>query len=453
MKSIDPSNGSVIAEVPDHDAAEMGVRVARAEGAFPGWRERSFPERAEPMRHLAALLREKKADLARTMAREMGKPVKQGVAEIEKCALTADFYAEHAEGLLRDEPVSTEASSSFVTYQPLGAVLAIMPWNFPFWQVIRAAAPALMAGNVVVLKHASNVPGSALALEALFGEAGFPEGAFSVVFTDGDGALGLIDDARIAAVTLTGSPRAGRAVAARAGQALKKVVLELGGSDPYVVLSDADLDLAVSTSVAARMTNGGQSCIAGKRFIVVREHLKAFESGFVARMNDVKMGDPLSMDTELGPMARADLRDELHRQVEASIAAGARLVTGGTVPARPGAWYPPTVLASVTPGIPAFDEELFGPVAALVEARDDEDALRLANASTFGLGAAVFTRDERRGTDLARRVLAAGACFVNAQVRSDPRLPFGGIKDSGYGRELGALGIKEFVNAKTVWVA
>lgn len=387
------------------------------------------------------------------MAREMGKPVKQGESEVDKCALTCEFYAERAESLLQDEPVATEAKKSFVAYVPLGPVLAIMPWNFPLWQVIRFAAPALMAGNVAIVKHASSVPGCALAIERLFADAGFPEGVLSVILVHEDGIPALIQDARIAAVTLTGSTRAGRSVASHAGKALKKAVLELGGSDPYVVLSDADLDLAVTTSVAARMINGGQSCIAGKRFVVVKPHLADFEKRFVALMEKTKMGEPQNPETELGPMARIELRDALHRQVEQSVARGARLLCGGVVPKQPGAWYPPTVLTAVAPGMPAFDEEMFGPVGAIVEAENDEHAIHLANQTSFGLGACVFTRDLDRGASIARNELSAGACFVNAQVRSDPRLPFGGVKDSGHGRELGALGIREFVNAKSVWVA
>jgi succinate-semialdehyde dehydrogenase/glutarate-semialdehyde dehydrogenase len=327
-----------------------------------------------------------------------------------------------------------------------------MPWNFPFWQVLRFAAPALMAGNVALLKHAANVPGSALAIERLFVDAGFPGGAFQTMLVGETEVGALVDDPRVAAVTLTGSTRAGRAIAARAGQALKRCVLELGGSDPYVVLSDADVELAASIGVAARLVNAGQSCIAGKRFIVVPEVRAEFEERFVRRMARAVVGDPRDPGTEIGPLARTDLRDALHRQVRLSVERGARLALGGTVPERQGAWYPPTVLTDVKPGMPAFDEEVFGPVAAIVPARDEQDALRLANATAFGLGAAVFTRDTARGIGLARHALDAGACFVNAQVRSDPRLPFGGIKESGYGRELGAYGIREFVNVKTVWL-
>lgn len=453
MRAIDPSSGNPVGEYPDHDAAEVEARVVNATTAFAGWSRRSFAERAAPMRRVAELLRERKRDLAVLMAKEMGKPVKQGASEVDKCALTCEFYADRAESLLRDEAVSTEAKKSFVAYVPLGPVLAIMPWNFPLWQVIRFAAPSVMAGNVAIVKHASGVPGCALAIEKLFDDAGFPEGVLAVVLVHEDEIPPLIADPRIAAVTLTGSTRAGRSVASHAGQALKKVVLELGGSDPYVVLADADLDVAVTTSVAARMINGGQSCIAGKRFVVVKPRLAEFEKRFVEAMEKTKMGDPQDARTELGPMARVELRDALHRQVEQSVARGARLLSGGAIPERAGAWYPPTVLAAVTPGMPAFDEELFGPVGAIVAAEDDEQAIRLANQTSFGLGACVFTRDLERGARIAKDELAAGACFVNAQVRSDPRLPFGGVKDSGHGRELGALGIREFVNAKCVWIA
>jgi succinate-semialdehyde dehydrogenase/glutarate-semialdehyde dehydrogenase len=387
------------------------------------------------------------------MALEMGKPVTQGQAETDKCAGVCDYYAEHAARLLAPEPALTEARTSYVAFAPLGAVLAVMPWNFPLWQVFRFAAPALMAGNVGLLKHASNVTGVALAIEEILHAAGVPRAAFRTLLVPSSRVAGLIESPHVAALTLTGSTPAGRAVAAKAGACLKKSVLELGGSDPYVVLEDADLEAAAETCAASRLINGGQSCIAAKRFVVVEPVLREFEERLVQRMRARPMGDPLDEATAVGPQARADLRDELDRQVEASVAKGARVRLGCVVPAGPGAFYPPSVLSDVTPGMPAFDEELFGPVAAVVAARDEQDAIRLANHTVFGLGAAVFTRDLARGERIARHELQAGSCFVNAFVRSDPRLPFGGIRESGYGRELGAFGIREFVNVKTVYVA
>jgi succinate-semialdehyde dehydrogenase/glutarate-semialdehyde dehydrogenase len=382
----------------------------------------------------------------------MGKPVSEGVGEVDKCAAACDYYAEHAESFLAPVDARTDALRSGWVYRPLGVVLGIMPWNFPYWQAVRFAAPALMAGNAVLIKPAPSVPGSAQALQALFDAAGFPEGLVSTLFLEVDDIGALIDDPSVSAVTFTGSVAAGRAVAARAGQALKKTVLELGGSDPAVILPDASLEAAAAEVVRARMLNAGQSCIAAKRFVVVDEVHDAFVEAVVAQMEARRHGDPRAEDTVLGPLARVDLRDTLHRQVEDSVAAGARLRLGGEVPDGPGAWYPPTVLTGVGPGMPAYHEELFGPVAAVIRARDEDDALRIANDTAFGLGASVYTRDIDRGEVIARDRLNAGACFVNGMVRSDPRLPFGGVGISGYGRELSPLGIREFVNAKTVWV-
>lgn len=453
MKAINPATGATLHEYPDHDAREIERRLAAASSAFEDWSRRSFAERASVFVRIATLLRERRHVLAELMALEMGKPVTQGRGEVDKCALACEYFAEHAATFLADEPVSTEASKSFVAYRPLGVVLAVMPWNFPLWQVFRFCAPALMAGNVALVKHAPNVPGCALALSSLFHDAEAPSGLLDVLFVDEKQTGALIDDARIAAVTLTGSTRAGRAVASRAGQALKRCVLELGGSDAYVVLADANVERAATIAARARLVNAGQSCIAGKRFIVVDSIRDAFERAFVAKMSAAVVGDPRDPATEIGPLARLDLRDALVRQVDASVVLGARVALGGAIPDKPGAWFPPTVLSGVRPKMPAFDEELFGPVAALVFARDETDAIRLANASRYGLGGAVLTSDPVRGERLARDALDAGACFVNAEVRSDPRLPFGGIKESGYGRELGAFGIKEFTNVKTVWVA
>jgi succinate-semialdehyde dehydrogenase/glutarate-semialdehyde dehydrogenase len=387
------------------------------------------------------------------MALEMGKPVAQGRGEADKCASCCDYYAEHAERFLAPERVETDAARSYVAFEPIGPVLAVMPWNFPFWQVFRFAAPALMAGNVALLKHASNVTGCALAIEEILHSAGLPRDAFRTLLLASSRVDAVVAAPEVAAVTLTGSTPAGRAVAARAGVCLKKSVLELGGSDAYLVLDDADVAAAAEVCASSRLINGGQSCIAAKRFVVVEPVLPEFVRRLVERMEARRMGEPLEEGTELGPQARHDLRDELHRQVEKSVARGARVRLGCELPPGPGAFYPASVLDEVRPGMPAFDEELFGPVAAVVPARNEVDAIRLANQSVFGLGAAVFTRDLERGERIARHELQAGSCFVNAHVRSDPRLPFGGVKESGYGRELSAFGIREFVNVKTVWLA
>ncbi|CAN5263776.1 NAD-dependent succinate-semialdehyde dehydrogenase [soil metagenome] len=447
-----PVTGAVVRSYDEMSPVEAGAIVARAQATHREWRRTPFAERAEPMRRAATILRERADEWGRLMAEEMGKPVTQGRAEAEKCAWVCDYYASNAERFLAHEEIDTDARKSFVAFQPLGVILAVMPWNFPFWQVIRFAAPALMAGNAAVLKHASNVPGCALAIEAIFREAGFPEDLFRTLLVGTDQVGTLIENPLVRAVTLTGSGAAGRAVAGKAGEMLKKTVLELGGSDPYVVLEDADLGQAVETCVKSRLINSGQSCIAAKRFVVVEPLRADFEAAFVERMRAAKVGDPLEEGTEVGPLARRNLRDDLHHQVEASIARGARLLLGGEVPNGVGAYYPPTVLSGVEPGMPAYDEELFGPVAAIISVADELEAVRVANDSAFGLGAAVFTRDTARGERIAERELEAGACFVNDFVRSDPRLPFGGVKESGYGRELSAFGIREFVNIKSVYV-
>jgi succinate-semialdehyde dehydrogenase/glutarate-semialdehyde dehydrogenase len=453
LRSVNPADGSLVREYAEATPGEVKGALAAAARAFSAWRRTTFAERASVLRRAGALLRERRSELARLMALEMGKPVAQGRAEADKCAWACDHYAEHAERLLAPEAVATDASKSYVAFEPLGPVLAVMPWNFPFWQVFRFAAPALMAGNVGLLKHASNVSGCALAIEELLHAAGLPRGAFRALLVPSSRVGSLVEAPEVAAVTLTGSTPAGRSVAAKAGGCLKKTVLELGGSDPYVILEDADLERAAETCAAARLVNGGQSCIAAKRFVVVAPVRARFEELLVERMRARRVGDPLDEGVDVGPQARRDLRDDLHRQVEASLARGARVVLGGTVPEGPGAFYPPSVLSGVAPGMPAFDEELFGPVAAVVAAKDEADAIRLANHTVFGLGAAVFTRDLERGERIARHELAAGSCFVNASVKSDPRLPFGGIRESGYGRELGVFGIREFVNVKTVYVA
>jgi len=449
IRATNPATAESVAEyetlLPDATAAA----VAEAHAAWLRWRTTSFADRARLFRVMAERLRGRKDELARLMAIEMGKPLAQGQAEVDKCAWVCEYYAEHAENHLAHDVIPTDAARSYVAFEPLGVILAVMPWNFPLWQVYRFAAPALMAGNVGVLKHASNVPGCALVIEELFRQAGFPDGVFRTLLVGSDQVRAVIEHPLVRAVTLTGSTPAGKSVAAQAGAVLKKTVLELGGSDPYLILEDADLEQTVATCVAARLVNSGQSCVAAKRFIAVDAIREAFTERFVALMRTKKMGDPLDPGTDVGPQARHDLRDELHQQVVTSVAKGAVVRLGGEIPESPGAFYPPTVLTNVTAGMPAHDEELFGPVAAIIAARDEEDAIRIANDTIFGLGAAVFTRDLQRGERVARR-LEAGCAFVNGQVASDPRLPFGGIKESGYGRELGVYGIREFVNAKTV---
>lgn len=451
FQSHNPATGEIIASYQEHTHAEVESALKRAVMAQKDWRELGFAARAKPLLRAAAILRRDKEQHSVLMAREMGKPIDQARAEIEKCAACCEYFATHAETFLAVENIKTEATRSYVLFQPLGVLLAVMPWNFPFWQVFRAAAPSLMAGNAVILKHAANVCGCAEAIASIFRETALPEGLFSVALVSSGRVASMIANPAIAAITLTGSTEAGKSVASMAGSHLKKTVLELGGSDPYVILEDARLESAAEVCATSRLINSGQSCIAAKRFIIVRCVRDQFEEMFVEKIRSRKVGNPIDVATQIGPLARADLRETLHRQVQRSIREGAKLVTGGQVPPGAGAYYPPTVLAGVRPGITAFDEETFGPVAALVEAADEEEAIALANATTFGLGAAVFTADLRRGEKVAAR-LDAGCCFVNDFVRSDSRLPFGGIKESGYGRELGLLGIREFVNAKTVVV-
>lgn len=447
--SINPATGETLASYSELSSEQVQQILSDVDSTWQSWRHTSFAERAQPMRQIAALLRERKAELAQLMALEMGKPLAGGQGEVEKSAWVCEFYAEQAETYLTALPIQTEASKSYVAFEPLGPVFAIMPWNFPLWQVFRFAAPALMAGNAGVLKHAANVQGCALAIEALFRDAGFPEHLFRNLTIDNAGAAKVIESPVIRAVTLTGSTAAGKSVAAKAGEMLKKTVLELGGSDPYLILADADLEAAATACAASRLINSGQSCIAAKRFIVVESVKAEFERLFVAAMAKAVMGDPLDEATTLGPQARLDLRDSLDRQVRDSVSQGARCLLGGSLPDGPGAYYPATVLSDVKPGMPAYDEEIFGPVAAIIAAADDAEAVAIANDSIYGLGAAVFSRDSARAEAIARQ-LEAGCVFVNAFVASDPRLPFGGIKESGYGRELADFGIREFVNIKTV---
>lgn len=451
LQSVNPLHGRPLRAYDEIPPATAAAALAAGATAFASWRQHSLEARAGLLRRLAEVLEEKRENLVVLMAEEMGKPIAQGRAEVDKCAACCRYYAEHGARFLQAEVIPTEASRSYVLFQPLGLILAVMPWNFPFWQVVRAAAPAIMAGNVMALKHASNVPGCALALATVFQQAGFPAGVFQTLLVGSRQVEALIGHPAVQAVTLTGSTPAGRAVAAAAGRALKKTVLELGGNDPYVVLDDADLEQAATVCAAARLNNGGQTCIAAKRFIVVQAVADAFADGILARFQKQVMGNPLDPATTLGPLARHDLRDELHDQVQRSIAAGAVLRCGGCLPANEGAFYPPTLLDQVQANMPVYHEETFGPVATLIRVADEAEAIRVANDSVFGLGAAVFTRDPQRGERVAAQ-LEAGCCFVNDFVRSDPRLPFGGIRQSGYGRELSSFGIREFVNIKTVCV-
>jgi succinate-semialdehyde dehydrogenase / glutarate-semialdehyde dehydrogenase len=453
IESINPATAEKLKAYGEMPRATVEDAIDKAHDAFLAWRRLSFDERAQRLHAVAGILRNRSETWARLMAAEMGKPLRDGIAEAKKCADCCDYFADNGAQMLAREPVDTEAHKSFITFNPLGVVLAVMPWNFPFWQVLRFAAPALMAGNAAVLKHASNVPGCALAIEHILREAGMPEHLFRTLLIGNAQVDAVIEHPLVRAVTLTGSGPAGRSVARKAGEMLKKSVLELGGSDAYLVLEDADLELAAAVCAKGRLINGGQSCIAAKRFIVVGAVREEFEQRFVRKMQEARQGDPLRMDTEIGPLARHDLRDALHRQVEESVKRGARCLLGGKIPDGPGAYYPPTVLTDVAKGMPAHDEELFGPVAAVIPVLDEAQAIAVANDSPFGLGGAVITRDLVRGERIAAELMEAGCVFVNEAVRSDARLPFGGVKESGYGRELSAYGIKEFVNIKAVVVS
>src|SRR2546425_863240 len=453
LASPNPTTGEAFATYEELSAEAVQGIIADTHQAYLRWRATSFRERATLMRNAAEVLRGNAREYAHLMAEEMGKPIRDGIAEAQKCAAGCDYYAENAERFLAPEPVQTQARKSFVAFNPLGVVLAVMPWNFPFWQVFRFAAPGLMAGNAGVLKHASNVPGCALAIEQVFRKAGFPDHLFRTLLIGSKEVAAVIENPLVRAVTLTGSGPAGRAVASKAAAMLKKTVLELGGSDPYLVLEDADLELAAAVSARGRLLNAGQSCIAAKRFIVIDKVRPRFEELFVERMSAAKVGDPMSEATELGPLARHDLRDALHTQVTRSIAMGARCLLGGKIPSGRGAYYPPTVLTDVGSGMPAYEEELFGPVAAVIPVKDDEAAIAAANDSVFGLGASVLTTDLARGERIAVERIEGGSVFGNEVRRSDPRLPFRGVKESGYGRGLSSYGIREFVNIKTVYVA
>src|SRR5512138_976469 len=449
MSSVNPATGEVLGRFDEISDAELEARLARAAQTFRTWRRRPFAERAALMRKAGDVLDQRKEHWARTMTLEMGKTLKSAVAEAQKCAWVCRYYAEHAERFLADEEAPSSATRSYVRFLPLGPVLAVMPWNFPFWQVFRFAAPALMAGNVGLLKHASNVPQSALAIEEVFRLAGFPDGCFQTLLVGSSRVARIVEDERVVAATLTGSEGAGAAVAATAGKAIKKTVLELGGSDPFIVMPSANLDAAVKTAVTARCINNGQSCIAAKRFIVHERVYDRFERELVARMGALRVGDPMDPATDVGPLATAAELDKLVQQVDAAVRDGARLLVGGKPPGGKGFYYPPTVLAGIPRTSPSYREEIFGPVAMLYRVKDLEEAIAVGNDVPFGLGSSVWTDDpeeRRRFVD----DLEAGATFVNAMVASDPRLPFGGVKRSGYGRELARDGIREFVNVKTV---
>ena len=450
LVSINPANNKILESHKEISTEKINQIINSSYNTYLEWRNESISYRSNMMRDLAELLKQKKEKLGALMTQEMGKPIKQSIAEAEKCAWVCEYYADNAERFLSKKEISTDSKKSFISFQPIGLVLAIMPWNFPFWQVFRFASPTLMAGNVGILKHASNVQGCAKEIEKLFLEAGFPEYAFSNLVIGSNKVSNVINNPLVRAITLTGSTPAGKSVASHAGSLLKKTVLELGGNDPYIILEDADLNNAVESCIAGRMLNTGQSCIAAKRFIVVKARLDEFIDKVEQKINNMKMGDPLDSNIDIGPMVNTDARDELHQQVLMSIEKGAKLISGGKIPESDGSFYPPTLLTNVEPGMSAFDDELFGPVAVIISAKDQAHAIDLANKTNYGLGAAIFTADLDKGEKIAINELEAGSCFVNDFVKSDPRLPFGGIKESGYGRELSEFGILEFVNIKSV---
>ncbi|MDX9881180.1 MAG: NAD-dependent succinate-semialdehyde dehydrogenase [Prolixibacteraceae bacterium] len=452
MQSINPYTGLLIAGYENYPAEKMNRLIDLVDAEFQQWKKTSFQERKKLMLNLKKQLLDQKEILASGIVAEMGKVKREALGEIEKCAWVCDYYAEKAESFLKNEVIKTEATESYISFQPLGTVLAVMPWNFPFWQVFRFLAPALMAGNTGLLKHASNVAGCALAIEKLVADAGFPKNVFRTLLISGSEVKAVIENPKVKAVTLTGSTPAGKSVASVAGSVLKKTVLELGGSDPYIICEDADIAGAARLCVASRLLNAGQSCIGAKRFIVMESVYESFRNEFVFRMEAATYGDPNDPDTTIGPLARRDLRDELHQQVTKSVGLGAKILCGGFIPEGEAPFYPPTVLENVKPGMPAYHEELFGPVAVLFCVKTMDEALQIANDTVFGLGAGVFTSDVETGKTLAEKGLEAGCVFVNDFVKSDPRLPFGGIKESGYGRELSLFGIREFVNIKTVVV-
>ncbi len=451
IQTVNPATGEVIKEFEPFTNERVDEIIRDCDNTFQKWKTTDFEFRKSLMLKAANILRERKHELAELMTLEMGKPITQGIAEAEKCAWVCDYYAQNAETILRNEIISTDASESYVQFDPLGVVLAVMPWNFPFWQVFRFAAPALMAGNAGVLKHASNVPQCAIAIENIFKEAGFPKNVFRNLLINSSQVEAVINNPLVKAATLTGSEYAGMKVAEASGRNLKKTVMELGGSDPFIILSDADLDNASSVAVTARLINNGQSCIAAKRFIVVDDVYEEFLNMFESKMRAVKLGNPMNDETELGPMAREDLLLELHSQVMQSVDKGAEVIVGGRRIEGEGSFYPATILTNVKPGMPAYEQELFVPVASVIKAKDEADAIRIANDTNYGLGASLWTNNIEKAKELSH-LIDSGSVFINGLVKSDPRLPFGGIKLSGYGRELSHYGIKEFINIKTVWI-
>jgi len=453
MKSVNPVTGEFNRLFEAHTVKGVEKIINSVDRRWYQWRKSSFFTRRQLMQNLASLLKSEKEKLAKLMALEMGKVIREGVAEIEKCAWVCDYFADNAENFLGREFISTDYTKSYVSYQPMGTILAIMPWNYPFWQVFRFIAPTLMAGNTVILKHSNNVPGCALAIEELIIESGFPDSVFRTLMIDKSLMSDVIKHPAVRGVSLTGSTQAGKSVAAIAGSVLKKCVLELGGNDPYLILEDADLVRAAKICSQSRLLNAGQSCISAKRFIVVDKVFPEFLEYFTHEMNNASFGDPCEPDITMGPLASFEFRDMLHRQVTRSVNEGAEIVLGGEIPNLKGAYYPPTILENVKPGMRAYDEELFGPVAAVIRVKDRDEAVRVANDSVYGLGASVFTKNINQGEKIAETILQSGCCFVNDFVKSDPRLPFGGIKESGFGRELSSHGIKEFMNVKTVVVS
>ncbi len=452
MKTINPTTGELIKEYSNTSFEEIEKIITRSNSAQKKWAKLDYSERALFLNKIVELLKDQKRELADLMATEMGKPLNQGIREIEKCAWVCEFYAEKASEFLSNQEVRTDATKSYVTFNPIGVVLSIMPWNFPFWQFFRFAVPALMAGNGVILKHSENTSGCSFKIEEIVHQAGISTDLVRTILVPNNEMKPVIQHKGIAAITLTGSTKAGKIVSSQAGEALKKTVLELGGSDPYIILNDADIELAVEKCATSRLVNSGQSCVAAKRFIVVEQVYEEFLEKFSAILKSKIVGDPFEQDTDVGPMARIDLRDELHDQVDKSIKAGARAMLGCTKPEGEGAYYPISILTNVKEGMPAYNEELFGPVAAIIKAEDEADAIRIANDTIYGLGAAIFSKNIEKAERIAAEELEAGCCFINDFVKSDPRLPFGGIKQSGYGRELGEFGIREFVNVKTLWV-
>ncbi|MBI5807538.1 MAG: NAD-dependent succinate-semialdehyde dehydrogenase [Ignavibacteriales bacterium] len=451
IQTINPATGKLEKTYEAFSTDKINSLIDAADIEFKKWKNVSFADKKILMNNAAKILRAKKDLLGKIITAEMGKPIKQAIAEVEKCAWVCEYYAENAESILQKEIINTDASESYVQFDPLGIVLAVMPWNFPFWQVFRFAAPALMAGNVALLKHASNVPMCSIEIENVFTEAGFPKNVFTNLLIESSQVKAILENPKVKAATLTGSEYAGSMVAQTCGKQLKKTVLELGGSDPFIVLEDADLSVAVKTAVVARIINNGQSCIAAKRFIVVEKVYDKFSEMFIEEMKKLKVDDPMNFETDLGPIAREDLLYELEHQVKKSVESGAKILIGGKRISREGFYFEPTIIADVTQQMPAYHEEIFGPVATLIKAKDENDTIRIANDSEFGLGASIWSGNIQKAKLLATQI-ESGSVFINGMVKSDPRLPFGGIKKSGYGRELSHYGIKEFVNIKTVWV-